>query len=417
MNTIPLPFWRRISSSHLLLAGILIALGLVSASSAPYVSAQDDGRVRGTVVNGTTGEPAAGIDVTLSRFEQIGPDSVDVTTTTDSEGRFSFEGLSTDRGYVYAASTRYQRVLYSTGMILISQSSEQEVELRIHETTTNDTVITMQARGIVISNADADEGVLTVTDLSVVANNSSRTYIGDEDGRTLRLHVPGNAIQVTPRPGFDFTNAMIENATLFATSPLRPGPINATVDYTVPYTGSVARFPIQSSYPTDVVRILVPTSDDLGDITVDATGALLSDRGNIEIEGRRYHVWTVNGLSPGQTLNVSISGLPPTVVIHNELRTGAPALIAFSVLLMASGVTGVIVMRRGLHRQRPVLLSAPVAAPLDERRAELSENLRDLEARWNAGDVEESQYRLARRMILEDLRKISRQYRGLGDDE
>lgn len=401
--------------SWLLISAILATM--VWAGLPLFASAQTNGRVTGIVINGTTEQPVDGIEVTLSRFEQVGPESVDVTTTTDTSGRFEFGGLDTAKGCAYAVSARHNGVLYSTAMILLSQALEQEVELIVYESTTDDSVVSIQARGIVLSGIDIDEGTVTITDLSVISNASSRTYIGDDDGRTLRFNIPPNAVQVTPRPGYDFTNAMIEDATLFATSVLRPGVINATIDYTLPYADAVTRFPLETSYQVDIIRFLVPVSGSLSGVAVSTDGSPLADEGVVEIEGKQYHVWTADGLAPGDILDVSLVGLPETSVIHNELRTVAPALIAVSALVIASGVTGAVVVRRGLHRQRPVALSAQVAAPLDERRSELSAQLKELESRWSAGSVDEPEYRTERRMILEDLRRISRQHRGLGDDE
>ncbi|HUG15196.1 MAG TPA: hypothetical protein VMM78_09270 [Thermomicrobiales bacterium] len=395
-------------------AAALLAVMLFASLDA---RSAEDGRVTGVVINGTTEQPVSGVEVTISRFEQVGPASVDLTTTTDATGRFTFEGLDTSEGYVYAASTRHATVLYSTGMLLLSQSPQQEVEIRVFDATADQSVVTIQARGIIVSNIDAESGVITVTDLSVISNDSMRTYTGDDDGRTLRFHVPGDAIEVTPRPGFDFTTAMIEDATVFTTNPVRPGVESATLDYTIPYSGTFARILIQSSYRVETVRILAPASEELDGIGVAVQGGSLTEMGRIDIEGNQYHVWVVDGLRPGGTLDISLSGLPGAAVVHNELRSMAPALIALSFVVLATGITGAIVVRRGLHRRRPVVLQARVATPLDERRAELAEQLRALEALRLTGDIDEIEYRASRRPILEGLRIISRQYRGIGEDE
>lgn len=402
--------------THVVLIAAVAAM-FVSVWAITTAAAQSTGRVTGVVINGTTDQPVSGVDVTLSRFEQVGPESVDISTTTDDSGRFEFNDLDTAQGFAYAVSTRYSRVLYSSGMILLSQVAEQDVEIRVYEPTRDESVIEVLARGIVLSDVNQDDGTFTLTDLNVISNDSARTFVGDDDGRALRFHIPGNAVQVTPRPGFDFSSSMIEDATLFTTSPVRPGTVNATVDYTMPYTGSLARFPIQSSYPVDVVRILVPADDSFGDVRVTTSGYGLTDEGVVDIDGSRYRVWTASGLAAGQTLTVTMANLPETLVVHSELRTRGPALIALVAVVMASGVTGIVVVRRGLHRPRPIVLPATVAGPLDERRAALSAQLRELEDAWEEGVIDESDYRHARRTILEDLRQISRQYRGIGDDE
>lgn len=395
-----------------------VAVAFASAGG-QQVSAQTEtsGRVSGTVRNGTTGEIVRDVQVTLSRFERVGPESVDIIVTADAEGRFTFDGLDASDGFVFAASVRYQRVLYSTGMIRLSQEAEQDVEIVVYESTADDSTITMSARGIVVSAIDTDAGIVTITDLSVVANGSSRTFIGDDDGRTVRFHVPGNAIQVTPRGGFDFTNAMIEDATVFTVAPLRPGDVDATLEYTLPYAGRSVRFPIQASYPTDIVRILVPADAPFDDVILRVDGHGIIDEGIVGIESSDYHIWSISEVGAGQTIDVTISNLPATNVVHNELQPLLPGVIAFSVFALAAGLTGAVIVRRGLQKQRPVVIAQAPSATLDERRTELADHLRTLEARWSEGDLDESEYRLARTIILEDLRRISRQARGLGDDE
>jgi hypothetical protein len=75
------------------------------------------------------------------------------------------------------------------------------------------------------------------------------------------------------------------------------------------------------------------------------------------------------------------------------------------------------VIRRGLHHERPVVLAPALAVPVETRREQLVVELRQLESDWQGRSVAESDYRAARRAILEELRRISRQLRGVGEDE
>ena len=85
---------------RLLIALVLLALmgGLV-----PAAAAETNGRISGTVTNGTTGQPLAGATVTASRFDQQPsggemPQSPDETTATAPAGRHPIRGGGTSPG-------------------------------------------------------------------------------------------------------------------------------------------------------------------------------------------------------------------------------------------------------------------------------------------------------------------------------
>ncbi len=399
-----------------LLAVLLLSL-LALASFATPANAQDNGVVTGTVRNETTGEPLSTVDITLSKFaDQTGTNSEDTTVTTADDGTFRFEGLDTSDGLAYAISTRYLDVLYSTTMILLSNQAEQQVELIVYDTTTDQSAISIPARGLIVSGIEPETGLLSITDAYTFEVAGDLTVVEGNDGYSLRFPVPASVDNVAPRRGFDFRTARIEETSVLVTTPLKPGQTNAGLDYEFLYTGTTVEMPIEAGYPTDALQILVPTSIEDSEIVVSAAESPLLDGGVVDINDRDYHVWSASGLAPGSTLTLTFSGLPqpPT---SNRLSTIEPAILAGLVLVAASALTGWIVVSRGLHKPRPVTLAPAAAAPLDERRETLSTELRDLEARWNAGEIDVDEYQTSRRAILEDLRRISRQYRGLGDDE
>jgi hypothetical protein len=75
------------------------------------------------------------------------------------------------------------------------------------------------------------------------------------------------------------------------------------------------------------------------------------------------------------------------------------------------------VIKRRLYLQRPVVFQPEASYALESRREELVHELRELETAHDAGGLDPSQYQSLRREILERLRLISRQQRGLGLDE
>jgi hypothetical protein len=412
-NDRPLPTPIR----HLrLLAALLLSLLPLALLAIP-AAAQNAGIVTGTVINASTGEPVADIDVTLSKFaDQTGQNSEDTSATSAADGSFRFEGLDTSDGLAYAVSTRYEDVLYSTTMILLSQEPQQQADVTVYDTTTDQSSVSIPTRAIIVSGVDRDNGLLAMTDAYTFAVDGNLTVIEGSDGYSVRFPVPENVDNITPRQGFNFGTARVEETAVLVTTPLLPGETNAGLDYEFRYTGTTIDVPISAAYSTGALQILVPAEVNDAEIVVNADGSPLLDNGVVPISGRDYHVWSTSGLQPGATMTLTFSGLPAPPTSHT-LNTIEPAILAGLALLAASAVTGWLVVSRGLHKPRPVVLAPAASAPLDQRRELLSGELRDLEVSWQAGEVDEAAYRTSRRAILEDLRSISRQYRGLGDDE
>jgi len=404
------------STPHLrTIAALLFSLLALAATGVPAV-AQDNGVVTGTVRNETTGEPVPDIEVTVSKFADQSGASEDTTTTAGDDGSFRFDGLDTSAGFAYAISARFMGVLYSSSMILLSNAAEQQADIVAYETTTDQSTVSIPTRGLIVSAIDRETGLLSMTDAYTFDVAGDLTVVEGSDGYSLRFPVPETVDEIEPRPGFNFGTARVEETDVLVTTPLKPGQTNASLDYIFQYTGSDLDIPITAAYPTRTIQILVPISLDEAEISVDAEGAPLLDGGVIPINERDYHVWSASGLGPGTTLTLTFSGLPrpPT---SNQLSTVEPAILAGLALLAASTITGWAVVSRGLHKARPVTIAPSSATPLDERRELLSTDLRELEATWQAGETDAETYTTSRRAILEDLRRISRQYRGLGDDE
>ncbi len=354
--------------------------------------------------------------MTISKFADQSGASEDTTTTTGDDGTFRFDGLDTSQGFAYAVSARYVGVLYASSMILLSTAPEQQVDIAVFETTTDQATISIPTRGLIVSAIDRETGLLSMTDAYTFEVAGDSTVVNGSDGYSVRFPVPETVDEITPRPGFNFGTARVEETDVLVTTPLKPGQTNASLDYVFEYTGSNLELPIAAAYPTRTIQILVPITLDEADISVEAEGAPLVDGGVIPINDRDYHLWSASGLEPGTTLTLTFSGLPRPP-ISNQLSTIEPAILAGLALLAASAITGWVVVSRGLHKARPIVIAPAAATPLDERREQLSFELRRLEATWQAGEIDAESYTTSRRAILEDLRRISRQYRGLGEDE
>lgn len=399
-------------------ASLLILAGILIIVHQPLVVAQTtDGTLRGAVINATTEQPAGSVEVQLSKFNADG--FVEgFTTTAADDGSFVFDGLDTTDGLVYAASVNHRNVVYSSGMIQFDDGPEQATELLIYETTVDQGVVQLQSRGLILTSVTPDEGVVTMLDVFVLQNNSALTLGPDDEARTVRFPVPRNALDVTPFPGFNFGTPSVEGAIVYATSPLQPGEVTATLGYTVPYTGSRLNIEVGNAYPTAEVRLLVPVNlaDGVDDITV--SGLDLTEAGVVEVGSEEYRLYFgPANAQPGSRLRFAYDSLPPSALQPNSLNVWAPAAIAIAVALAAGALALYLVLRRKLYVQRPVELQPALATSLESRREELVDELRELENANETGNLDGEQYQSMRREILERLRLISRQQRGVGLDE
>ena len=404
----------------------LFALALLAIISAllPFsVAADTNGRISGTVTNGTSGQPVSGSTVTVSRFDKkpeggVMPQSVDLTAITTGDGRYSFDGLDTSTGLVYAVSVTFQGVLYSSGMVQISSSPEQTADISVYETTPDQSAVSLSSRGLILNAVDRETGAASIVDVFSFDNAGNKTVIAGDEGRTLRFSVPPNAAEVGPRAGFDFGTPSLEGSTVYATSPLRPGAANpASLGYVLPYSGSTFELSVTTDYPTQDVRILVPAGEDGKGARVVSDTKPLLDGGIISIGSQPYHVWSTGMLQKGDVLSLRFLDLPTATSANRALSTIEPALIAIVALLLATGVAGWVVRSRRLSAPRIVTVAPALADTLEARRAALTEELRGIEAAHTAGLVDSPEYQRSRRLILEDLRRISRAMRGIGDDE
>lgn len=236
------------------------------------------------------------------------------------------------------------------------------------------------------------------------------TFVAGDDGRSLEFPVPRNAGLVTPLPGFDFGTPSIENAVVFASSPLRPEGGSAQLSYPVQYTGTSFSIDTRNAYPTETVRILVPTdvTDDVDSIEVSAGNFV--DEGVAQIGDREYHVWTATEMEADSNLRVTFSSLPTSAFEPNELHVLAPALLAGLALIVATGLTTWFVRRKNLLVPVPAA-TGPMTQEVVESREELVLQLQELQDEYDNGQIDDELYLSERRSLLERLRVLSRQLR------
>lgn len=265
--------------------------------------------ITGTVTDGTTGKPAAGVEVTLLKLsggmEEAG------SARTDAQGRYALK--SDDAQTPHMVRVVYQGVNYmqpvppggASGDVTIYDASAKRfdgIKVVAH-------VMRFQAQG----------NEIQVAELYALQNTSSppRTWMGD---RTFALYLPkGAQIDSADASGpggmpirADVSPVGAPNQYAFS-FPIRPGENKLQLNYRLPYPGQM-RFDPKTLDPTQHLVVMLPKSMTFAP----GDGAQFQPL----TEEQNATVMVASNVVPGQLLPFTISG---TGLIQQEQAQAAPA--------------------------------------------------------------------------------------------
>jgi hypothetical protein len=271
--------------------------------------AQEQGVIEGQVVNGTAdGGSLEGLTVTLHVFAGT-KEQPSQTATTDAEGQFRFEDLSTEAEHVYTLLLDYQGIEYNSDLLTFSEEEMTlSVFIKVYEPLESDEAISIERAHIFV---DFQEGSLLVSELYFFSNDSDRIYIGAEEvaeGQrgTLRLSLPTEAKGLAVEGG-ELGQRFFETDEGFVdTWFLPPGQNSGRLmfRYSLPYDPSGYDLARDISYPLKALNVLV------ADVGVDVTSDQLIPQGTRGMQGQSYLNLSGQNLNKGERLIVHFSGSP-----------------------------------------------------------------------------------------------------------
>lgn len=216
-------------------------------------SAIANAAVSGSVVNGTSGKPQAGLAVTLIQASAKGMEPVG-KATTNAAGEFSFDKQPT-AGAPFLLQAVYQGVTYSKGVAPGQPATG--IALEVFETTNKPANIAVDRHGILLEPV---EGKLAVREFVFVNNTGKATY-SDPAAGTYRFWAPDDAkinVSLTTAGGMPVTRPATKAGGAGAWKvdyPLRPGQTQIEVSYEVPKTDTFAGNILHKEGET---RLIVP---------------------------------------------------------------------------------------------------------------------------------------------------------------
>lgn len=395
------PIQRTVAGSFRTLACAALVL-LCGAIATQPVHAAGAVTIRGVVSNQSTTpqRPVASAPVELLVRVQ-GRTVYRVTTRTDAHGAFMLQANAQPNGAIYAIATRYKRIDYA--VLLTPQQFSRPVALPVYDATTSDTG--MAAMRVTVG-ARRRGHTLTVIQQWVFTNAGSRTD-GGIDGVTGRgaasFPLPAGAQHVSVRDvGPQPATAAVRAGNVVVNTIVRPATgLNDASLHQLTVTYDLTS---DDDHPT----LMLPTRYFIGSLKVFAVGSKLFGpdftTSTLDSGSGTIPALEAKAIAPGTTLAIGVDGPPvgatvatPTLAIASPFPSASVAVmieIGFGVLLLL-GILG----RNGTANP----------ARLQRERAQLVDDIAELDLRCARGQVAEAEYGRRRTEAKRRLLAVARQ--------
>ncbi len=315
-----------------LIAGLVFAtIGAVSASAAGSAG------ITGRVVNGTTGKPVAGLDVSL--FDSQTSAKIGVAKT-DTSGAFTFASVP-DTQSTYIAVTNYKQGHYESQPI---RPGAKPVTIKVYDVSTS--LDKVKITGWVVWIDRAGGGIAVQQDVEL-DNTGKTAYVGSQQvsqgmAATLSLPLVPGAGNFQYLGQFNQCCSASNGTTFVHSAPVLPGKTTGTIYYTTKTPATQLDFPI--TIATQMFALQVPEG-------IAVSSDQLTPGQNMTDRGVTYQVMTATNLKKGDVIHVSLSGFAKTGGL-----SAASVLLAVGVVaaLAAIGLLVLVLLqgkRRGLSRR------------------------------------------------------------------
>lgn len=368
------------------------------------------GKVEGTISNGTTSKVVARQEVRLL-MPRNGMQPV-ATATSDASGHFAFNAADIDPKSFYLASTEFQGASYNAA-VAFDPTGAASVVLTVYDSTRSPSSITIPAARIL---AGAEGPELRVQEEYAVQNSSTplRTYASPSG--TFTFHVPPDAgtptvivtglmnmqLPQTPVPG----KAPGQFSIAY---PIKPGVTSVTIQYRRPYGAAGVllndgvNFPIAQAelyvYPSSLsveAPAFQPGAVDQKHMLEKYEAAQLA-RGTTAL-AIRFTGASASGPPPGmeqqgqqgqQGGGEAQSGGEVKIVPNSVSQLTAPVLAGFLVLLLWA--LGVRVVKEW-PKLKTKMAGEAESAKLDPKADKLLNSIADLDELFAASKIAEQAY-------------------------
>jgi hypothetical protein len=266
------------------------------------------GTVHGTVKNGTTGKPGAGVEVILIQL-QGGMQPV-ANSKTDAQGQFTFDNPS-----LGTQPMLIRAVFHGVNFHQPAPPGKTDVEVEVFEPTRDPKTVAIPAHIVIVQPNGST--LIVGEEYSVLNNSNPKQAYFRADGN-FEFALPEKAqLQQTAAwgpSGMPVVQATIDKAknhyaVAFA---FRPGESGVRYSYELPYTGNTATVKLPTLYPG--ARLIV-----LAAPTVQITGEGLQPGG----QEQGMTVYGRDSLPGNDLFTVNVSGTAPPPSAQGDSNGGA----------------------------------------------------------------------------------------------
>ena len=251
------------------------------------------GTITGTVRNGTTNEPAGGVQITLIRLQ--GGMQEAATTKTDAQGRYSLEDPSLGQAPMLLRAD-YKGVTYFQP----APPGKTSADIEVYEHTEKLDAFSVEDRAIVLQPTSSG---LSVGEIYDIQNNTQPPEAYYRQKGSFEFSLPKGA-QVRDVSATDSSQMPVKQATIDEGKnleaidfPFRPGESGVRISYTLPYNSDRATLEFTSPYPSGRVAVFVPPS-------VKVSGDGFSPAG----QNQGFNAYIRDSVAANTPVKVSISG-------------------------------------------------------------------------------------------------------------
>ncbi len=270
--------------------GLLVAVAFVPAGFAQA------GTVHGTVKNGTTGKPGAGVEVILIQL-QGGMQPV-ANSKTDAQGQFTFDNPS-----LGAQPMLIRAVFHGVNFHQPVPPGKSDVDVEIFDPTQDPKTITVPSHIVILQPNGSN--LIVGEEYSVQNNSSPKQAYFRADGN-FTFAVPDKA-QLQQAAAWGPSGMPVVQATIDKTKnhyaiafAFRPGESGVRYSYELPYVGNTATLKLPTLYPGAKLLVLAAP-------TVQVSGEGLQAGG----QEQGMNIYGREGLPANDLFAVNVSGTAP----------------------------------------------------------------------------------------------------------
>ena len=368
----------------------ILAVAVALTASLPSASlAQEGVAIAGILENGSPVDSFDPTQVTVTLRVLEGTVVVDQQTVRpNAEGLFIFDRVQPAAIRTYFISAEYEGAIYSETRQLANL--DQPVALTVYDTTSDTAVLATVSHTIIVTGADATEGVVELLERVSIANRSGLTLVPDLTSSMLgflRFALPIGSFNLDVRSDLVGGQILQVDRGFALTTPIPPTTdtlYHVEFVYRVPYEGEALDVSRTLRFGAETIRVVVPVNVAMGASTT------LENLGIAPFEGQEIQLLEAFGMPPDTPLDLQLAGLPKPPFLARfgrnagnwYLAAGVPAIVGLALLIAV--VVGV--------RRRSTATSLAVEPDPAARRERLLQQLADLESRFAEGAVSQRRY-------------------------